>query len=187
MSRLAAELERLWASGNQPPDLVSWWSSLSTATAPNPPSPHELLQALTLDQQRRWQTAAPWLVEDYLARLPSLPAGIPWTLELAISEVSARARAGRPASMDELVTRFPDLADTLRSRLSSAGPAMAADKATDIVKVTPEKLNGRYRLDRLLGQGRFGRVYLAWDEQLQRDVAIKVPTAERFQDSRHAD
>ena len=36
---------------------------------------------------------------------------------------------------------------------------------------------GRYRVERLLGAGSFGRVYLAHDEQLHRPVAIKVPHA----------
>src|SRR5262245_47408101 len=34
---------------------------------------------------------------------------------------------------------------------------------------------GRYRVERLLGTGGFGRVFLAHDDQLQRLVAIKVP------------
>ncbi|HTU91611.1 MAG TPA: hypothetical protein VMF69_16125, partial [Gemmataceae bacterium] len=34
---------------------------------------------------------------------------------------------------------------------------------------------GRYRVERVLGQGGFGLVYLAHDDQLQRRVAIKVP------------
>jgi serine/threonine protein kinase/formylglycine-generating enzyme required for sulfatase activity len=37
---------------------------------------------------------------------------------------------------------------------------------------------GRYRVERLLGEGAFGRVYLARDEQLQRFVAVKVPHPE---------
>src|SRR5437899_2685230 len=34
---------------------------------------------------------------------------------------------------------------------------------------------GRFRVERILGKGGFGLVYLAHDEQLDRPVAIKVP------------
>lgn len=42
------------------------------------------------------------------------------------------------------------------------------------MSASPDVLNGRYRLDNVLGRGGFARVYLATDLRLKRQVAVKV-------------
>jgi serine/threonine protein kinase/formylglycine-generating enzyme required for sulfatase activity len=69
----------------------------------------------------------------------------------------------RPPSNDEL--RLPDATAVSQAETRDAPPAPDQHPA----------YIGRYRVDRLVGKGGFGLVYLALDPQLQRRVAIKVP------------
>ena len=64
------------------------------------------------------------------------------------------------------------LSETDGSRAISVGVSESTDG--DPIRI------GRYRIIRLLGQGGFGRVYLAHDDDLDRPVAIKVPNPERI-------
>jgi eukaryotic-like serine/threonine-protein kinase len=69
--------------------------------------------------------------------------------------------------------------DETRSLPGTAGSQPPLESLSDFSGEDPSKI-GRYRIIHRLGQGGFGRVYLAHDDDLDRAVAIKVPSPERI-------
>ncbi len=58
---------------------------------------------------------------------------------------------------------------------SDESPGDVTSIGSDVAAALPREHIGRYRIEKVLGEGGFGLVYLAHDDQLSRRVAIKVP------------
>src|SRR4051794_28312719 len=66
--------------------------------------------------------------------------------------------------------------DHLQTRSQQTPPYVEPAPAA-LPREIPSRI-GRYSVQKLLGEGGFGRVYLGFDEQLNRPVAIKTPLRE---------
>jgi hypothetical protein len=150
--------------------------------------PHATDPESNVDRQRRAFESA-WLsgrrprIEDHLAAVGE--AEVPVLLrELLLLDISYRRHHGEWPTPGEYAARFPafsavvaeafNAAESVRSEIDAGPRAPGASE-----EPLPERL-GRYRITLKLGTGSFGVVYKGRDDDLQRDVAIKVPHRQRI-------
>ena len=109
-------------------------------------------------------------------------------IDLALAEADSAAqlqvleRLQDDWAADQAACRRTDGSSAVRlgsAGSSGSGPASAAGESSEV----PEKI-GRYRVLRELAHGGFGRVYVARDDELARNVAIKVPHRHRVAEPR---
>jgi formylglycine-generating enzyme required for sulfatase activity/tRNA A-37 threonylcarbamoyl transferase component Bud32 len=96
---------------------------------------------------------------------------------------------GQDTPAEELAKEHPHLIPELLRRIKALKTVSWIQKPLDddppddgssSLPPTPKTLLNRYRLDELIAEGGFARVYRAFDQELQRVVAVKLPKPERL-------
>jgi len=91
---------------------------------------------------------------------------------LAAEFVQARL-AGNDLSVSGFLSRLPD-SDAKRRFLELIAGAESVDALLPRQVREGTVLSGRYRIHAEIGAGGMGKVFVAWDEKLKREVAVKV-------------
>jgi hypothetical protein len=96
-------------------------------------------------------------------------------IDLALAHYFERQDLGDPISEAQLIDSFPECSDELREFFAAERCLSGQVNSLEIDVNEPASWTfGRFEIDRKLGAGAFGTVWLARDRQLNRRVALKT-------------
>jgi len=150
------------------------------------PSLSVLLELAKIDLEYRVTKGKGGRAEEYFKVFPRLASYPMVAQKLIKKEYCVRRRQEPGLSYSEFLTRFPDFAEGLEDLLSlddAVHESVLPAEISEVVEVPcedqlPERI-GRYEIHSRLGIGNFAEVLRAYDPDLRRDVAIKIPLRAR--------
>ena len=116
--------------------------------------------------EAEWQSGSPPDIQEFLNRTESdLHSTL--VVELIRVDMEYASNSGGAPTVDDYKNRFPQFAKELEE--------LQHDLSTVALLLAELKSIGKLQLRSRLGGGGFGTVWKAWDPELEREVAVKLP------------